>query len=340
MTLKPPIGPNDPFTNPRLITDPIYHNLGSYDPDGSDVENQATPVTVGLSTGAHYNDNGSGSLFHFSSYVENPGSRATVAVFGSAKGKHAFGGNFIGYSEASGDVSVGIEIDYGCLVSPGTSFGLVIKSLGGNVGGEGGDAHIQMQASTSSAAANGIIFNAGSGDTAVATTGNLIKATDENCTHGVYFSGSRFTTAAAWLPLNSGSTSTSQALVLAAEGGFANTGSYLDIRANGAGSQATNGIIFRLSGGNQPITGSLITTSASLTAIVGLNLSNGTFSTAGIAMGDNNISAGTATGVKIGTATSQKIGFYNKTPVVQQTGVAVTAAGVHAALVNLGLITA
>jgi hypothetical protein len=35
-----------------------------------------------------------------------------------------------------------------------------------------------------------------------------------------------------------------------------------------------------------------------------------------------------------------KVGFYNTTPIVQQTGVAVTAAGIHAALVNLGLITA
>lgn len=34
------------------------------------------------------------------------------------------------------------------------------------------------------------------------------------------------------------------------------------------------------------------------------------------------------------------LGFYSATPVAQQTGVAVTAAGIHAALVNLGLITA
>lgn len=53
-----------------------------------------------------------------------------------------------------------------------------------------------------------------------------------------------------------------------------------------------------------------------------------------------NISTDTTTGTKIGTAASQKIGFYNATPVAQQTGVAVTAAAIHAALVNLGLITA
>lgn len=38
--------------------------------------------------------------------------------------------------------------------------------------------------------------------------------------------------------------------------------------------------------------------------------------------------------------TGVALGFYNATPVALQTGVAVSAAGVHAALVNLGLITA
>ena len=57
------------------------------------------------------------------------------------------------------------------------------------------------------------------------------------------------------------------------------------------------------------------------------------------------ISAGTlVSGMDIegGTAvsTGAKLGFYGATPVALQTGVAVTAAGIHAALVNLGLITA
>jgi len=46
------------------------------------------------------------------------------------------------------------------------------------------------------------------------------------------------------------------------------------------------------------------------------------------------------TNIYIGTGTGKKIGFYNATPVAQQTGVPVTAEGIHAALVNLGLITA
>lgn len=45
------------------------------------------------------------------------------------------------------------------------------------------------------------------------------------------------------------------------------------------------------------------------------------------------IAVGTTTGTKIGTATSQKLGFFNATPVVQQTGDIITA------LSNLGLVT-
>lgn len=51
------------------------------------------------------------------------------------------------------------------------------------------------------------------------------------------------------------------------------------------------------------------------------------------------IDLGDTTGTKIGTATN-KLGFYGKAPVALQTGVAVDAAAIHAALVNLGLITA
>ncbi len=40
------------------------------------------------------------------------------------------------------------------------------------------------------------------------------------------------------------------------------------------------------------------------------------------------------------TGSAAQVGFYGTTPVSQQTGVAVSAAGIHAALVNLGLITA
>lgn len=43
-------------------------------------------------------------------------------------------------------------------------------------------------------------------------------------------------------------------------------------------------------------------------------------------------------GIKM--TTGKKIAFYGATPIVRPTGVAVSAAGIHAALVSLGLITA
>lgn len=46
-----------------------------------------------------------------------------------------------------------------------------------------------------------------------------------------------------------------------------------------------------------------------------------------------NLLAGTTTGTKIGTTTSQKLGFFNATPVVQQTG------DIGTALTNLGFLT-
>lgn len=61
---------------------------------------------------------------------------------------------------------------------------------------------------------------------------------------------------------------------------------------------------------------------------------------AGIYVGAGDIVTDTTTGTKIGTSTSQKLGFFNATPIVKPTGVAVSAAGIHAALVSLGLIGA
>lgn len=45
-------------------------------------------------------------------------------------------------------------------------------------------------------------------------------------------------------------------------------------------------------------------------------------------------------GTIVGKTTTETVGFYGTTGVEQQTGVAVSAAGIHAALVALGLITA
>ena len=45
-------------------------------------------------------------------------------------------------------------------------------------------------------------------------------------------------------------------------------------------------------------------------------------------------------GVQVLTSAAEQLGFHGTSPIAQQTGVVVTAVGIHAALVNLGLITA
>lgn len=49
---------------------------------------------------------------------------------------------------------------------------------------------------------------------------------------------------------------------------------------------------------------------------------------------------GSQMGVVVGQNTSETLGFYGATGVAKQTGVAVSAAAIHAALVALGLISA
>lgn len=45
-------------------------------------------------------------------------------------------------------------------------------------------------------------------------------------------------------------------------------------------------------------------------------------------------------GAKVANSTTETLGFYGATGVAKQTGVAVTAGAIHAALVALGLIAA
>lgn len=53
-----------------------------------------------------------------------------------------------------------------------------------------------------------------------------------------------------------------------------------------------------------------------------------------------NIEFNATTGTKLGGNATQKLAFWGATPIVRPTGVAVTAAGIHAALVSIGLIAA
>jgi antitoxin component of MazEF toxin-antitoxin module len=76
-------------------------------------------------------------------------------------------------------------------------------------------------------------------------------------------------------------------------------------------------------------TGNALQISAPLQLVGNLQITDGT-----------NIDLGNTNGTKIGLSATQKLGFFNATPIVRPTGVAVSAPGIHAALVSLGLIGA
>lgn len=70
----------------------------------------------------------------------------------------------------------------------------------------------------------------------------------------------------------------------------------------------------------------------------------GTITTSGTGTGDFSVATVTTSGAaNIGGALNHDgttVGFYGTAPIAKQTGVAVTAGGIHAALVALGLIAA
>lgn len=49
---------------------------------------------------------------------------------------------------------------------------------------------------------------------------------------------------------------------------------------------------------------------------------------------------GTSDGIQVGNSAASKVGLYGTAPIAKQTGVAVTAAAIHAALVALGVFSA
>ena len=83
----------------------------------------------------------------------------------------------------------------------------------------------------------------------------------------------------------------------------------------------------------------LATVVASSASITSITDNRQAFNVAGTIADGVNWSFGTSSGTKIGTATSQKIGFYNKTPVIQQTGGAATASSSYTT-VEQGMLNA
>lgn len=110
------------------------------------------------------------------------------------------------------------------------------------------------------------------------------------------------------------------------------------------GNGSTKGIIMRNAAGNAAHR--VLDYDASDVLHIGTGVGSNIYSAVlhifggGINVSARNIATDTTTGTKIGTSTSQKLGFFGATPIAKPTGVAVSAAGIHAALVSLGLIAA
>ncbi len=103
------------------------------------IPNQGTPTSSAMAIQNTYADSGAGNLFQFASDVTNPGSRNTVAVFGSGRGNSVWGGNYVGYTLSTGDTAIGVEVDVGNIggagQASGASTGIVIVEESGNIAG-------------------------------------------------------------------------------------------------------------------------------------------------------------------------------------------------------------
>lgn len=99
------------------------------------VPTQATPQTSLMPLCGLYADSGAGNIFQFSSWADNTGTRPTVAVFGQARAMGtnslAWGGNFVGYTNAAGAFAQGIEVDFGVLTGSSQEANGIDINVGG-----------------------------------------------------------------------------------------------------------------------------------------------------------------------------------------------------------------
>ena len=140
-----------------------YLNLPFNNTDTS-VTYQTTPQTLTHRFFSNYYIDGTGNSFNIASMVKSYGTQPAVAVHGSGigqtSGSQAWGGNFVGYSNASGATAIGTEINYGNIVSGGTAHGLVLASAGNYPTTNA----IQIQSNNAaSVPTNAILFNTGGG---------------------------------------------------------------------------------------------------------------------------------------------------------------------------------
>jgi len=102
--------------SPALNASPVFMRFGSYEPKNFGLEHGPN-LEASLELGSVVVSETGGSLL--ASCIENTGEGNTVAVYGSARGKHAWGGNLIGQTTGSEQNVTGLEVDFGHLSKDG-----------------------------------------------------------------------------------------------------------------------------------------------------------------------------------------------------------------------------
>jgi hypothetical protein len=307
------------------------------------------PSATALAVLDDYNDSSSSSttIYQLAGGVYNTGTRPSVAVAGFARGKQVWGANYVVMADGASSAASGIEVDFGIVsAGVGTAVGLALHAhnASGNPAG-----YLQMLARNGldqPAPRYGIQMSVNGGtDQPLQSAGVIFETSGAiQTSYGLDFHSAAFSTAAAYLPVNRGSAGASVGIRLEAAGGLANSGSALEIRAADSSSTVAYGIRFAAQTSKPPVaaTGALIYVDGGSYAQA-LDISAATFASSGaIAMGDNNISCGTATGMKIGTGTTQKLAFYNATPIAQFATTGTSAgftAGAGTAVTHLSTFT-
>jgi hypothetical protein len=311
----------------EVNTEQILQSIGKANPVAYGIPAFGTNSLVNVSSGQT-------QLAIFAG-IENLGTTTAVAVQGRAVGPGVAGGVFGGFTEGSGGAA-GLEVDAGNRpLTVESAEEVTLPEKGGSL------KVVSIEPGGKKLGSPGMLAIGSSGRTF--TYEKITGATLEGIT---ITAESKLVKKGAVLHGGNGSAT---GLVIKSFGGEITGGSglatYVSLFAEAA-SGASAGISVEKKGTAQPLSssGSLIIAQSGVEAAYGLNLEKATWTTAAIALGDNNVTTGEGVGAKIGTSTTQKLGFWGATPVTRPRVVGSRASGAALAsllemLANAGLIT-
>lgn len=322
----------------EVNTGHIYQQIGGTPLNGTPLNLSNSQSALGT-TGLYAINEGEGKqVFHLGVLVENTGTMQTAAVIGKAIGPHTWGGVFGAFTEGTG-ISRGLEVAGGrrpvtmvaateiVELKPGGSVPVETTAPNGRKIPESGEIEIG---------------NAGRRMNYTKYTGNILEGCE------ILKGGETKIKKGASLHVSGG---VAVGLVFESAGGNLSGGKGLstfitfEMSESGEGRGVENGIVWPGPyEGTQIIKGSLWLIEEGLEAPYCLNLAKGKFTTAAVALGDNNITTGTTSGAKIATASTQKLGFWGGAPIARPevTGSRASGAALVSlleALANAGLIT-